>query len=67
MKGDETRLFYRDTAPVCHASPLDINATTQLGKHTATKTDEFSEKYQAAFNPLLIFGKSCCGFRDKNG
>ena len=30
-----------------------------------SKTDEFSEKFQTAFDPPLIFGKLYCGFRDK--
>ena len=29
------------------------------------KTDEFSEKFQMAFDPPLIFGKLYCGFCDK--
>ena len=34
-----------------------------LGKHPPSKTDEFSEKFQTAFDPPpLIFGKSYCGF-----
>ena len=33
---------------------------------TISKTDEFSEKFQTAFDPPpLIFGKLYCGFRDK--
>ena len=36
-----------------------------LGTDGPTKTDEFSEKFQTAFDPPLIFGKSYCGFRDK--
>ena len=36
------------------------------GKDGISKTDEFSEKFQTAFDPPpLIFGKSCCAFRDK--
>ena len=31
-----------------------------------TKTDEFSKKFQTAFVPLLIFGKSCCNFFRKS-
>ena len=27
MKRDEVRLFYPHSAPICHASPLDISAT----------------------------------------
>ena len=37
-----------------------------LGKDGPTKTDEFLEKFQTAFAPPLIFGKSCCAFRDKS-
>ena len=40
------------------------NISLELGTDGDTKTDEFSEKFQTAFDPL-IFGKSCCGFRDK--
>ena len=40
--------------------------STHLGTVSATKTDEFSEKFQKAFNPPLIFGKSYCGFCDKS-
>ena len=37
------------------------------GKDGVSKTDEFSEKFQTAFDPPpLIFGKSCCAFRDKS-
>ena len=36
-----------------------------LGTGDGTKTDEFSEKFQTAFDPPLIFGKLYCGFRDK--
>ena len=37
-----------------------------LGKPHPTKTDEFSEKFQTAFDPpLLIFGKSYCRFFKK--
>ena len=38
-----------------------------LGKDDISKTDEFLEKFQTAFGPPppLIFGKSCCAFRDK--
>ena len=36
-----------------------------LGTPGPTKTDEFSEKFETAFDPPLIFGKSYCGFRDK--
>ena len=28
----------------------------------ATKLDEFSEKFQTALDPPLIFGKLCCKF-----
>ena len=36
-----------------------------IGMPYITKTDEFSEKFQTAFDPPLIFGKLYCGFRDK--
>ena len=37
-----------------------------LGKPPPTKTDEFSEKFQTAFDPApLIFGKSYCRFFKK--
>ena len=44
------------------------HADTCLGMPDNSKTDEFSEKFQMAFDPLppLIFGKSYCGFRDKS-
>ena len=49
---------------------LKTNIVTQLsmmlGTIEATKTDVFSEKFQTAFDPPLIFGKSYCRFRDKN-
>ena len=35
----------------------------ELGKGKNTKSDEFSEKFQTAFDPLpLIFGKLYCNF-----
>ena len=37
-----------------------------LGMPLPTKRDEFSEKFQTAFDPPLIFGKSCCGFHNKS-
>ena len=38
-----------------------------LGTGGPTKMDEFSEKFQTAFDPPpLIFGKLYCGFRDKS-
>ena len=36
-----------------------------LGMPRISKSDEFSEKFQTAFDPPLIFGKLYCGFRDK--
>ena len=33
-----------------------------LGKDPATKSDEFLEKLQTAFDPPLIFGKLYCNF-----
>ena len=33
-----------------------------LGKDPATKSDEFLGKFQTAFDPPLIFGKSYCKF-----
>ena len=33
-----------------------------LGKDPATKSDEFLEKFQTAFDPPLIFGKLYCNF-----
>ena len=36
-----------------------------LGTGGHTKTDETLEKFQTAFDPPPIFGKSYCGFRDK--
>ena len=38
----------------------------RLGMPTSSKTDEFSEKFQTAFDPPpLIFGKLCCKFFPK--
>ena len=39
---------------------------TPLGKGGATKSDEFSEKFQTAFDPPLIFGKLYCNFFSEN-
>ena len=40
--------------------------SSDLGKGGVSKTDEFLEKFQTAFDPPpLIFGKSYCAFRDK--
>ena len=36
-----------------------------LGKDGATKSDDFLEKIQTAFNPLLIFGNLHCKFFGK--
>ena len=49
-----------------HILPI-IATLTSLGKHPHSKTDEFSEKFQTAFDPphLLIFGKLCCRFFKK--
>ena len=33
-----------------------------FGKSGVTKSDEFLEKFQTAFDPPLIFGKLCCKF-----
>ena len=35
-----------------------------LGTHSPSKTDEFSEKFQTAIDPLppSFFGKLCCNF-----
>ena len=33
-----------------------------LGKDPATKSDDFLEKFQTAFDPPLIFGKLYCKF-----
>ena len=41
---------------------MNLCMGANLGKHPLSKTDEFSEKFQTAFDPPLIFGKSCCGF-----
>ena len=43
------------------------NRKELLGTGDATKTDEFSGKFQTAFDlPPLIFGKSYCNFFPKN-
>jgi len=36
-----------------------------LGTGKVNRSDEFSEKFQTAFDPPLIFGKLHCAFRDK--
>ena len=57
---DQTDLFGRnrgDIAITCR-SLLSLS----LGKGSATKSDDFLEKYQTAFDPPLIFGKLCCNF-----
>ena len=36
-----------------------------LGTGKVNRSDEFSEKFQTAFAPPLIFGKLHCAFRDK--
>ena len=41
------------------------NVCAPLGTEHVSKSDEFSEKFQTAFDPPLIFGKLYCGFRDK--
>ena len=38
------------------------NGMGYLGTPTPSKTDEFSEKFQTAFDLPLIFGKLCCNF-----
>ena len=38
---------------------------TTLETDQITKTDEFSEKSQTAFDPPFIFGNLYCGFCDK--
>ena len=55
-EGEEEVVF----TSVQHAS------VTGLGRDGHTKTDDFLEKFQTAFDPPFIFGKSCCGFRDKS-
>ena len=41
--------------------PVRLNITYKpLGKPYPTKTDEFSEKFQTAYDPPLIFGKVYC-------
>ena len=47
-------------------STMAFRVIQTLGKDGHTKTDEFLEKFQTAFDPPpLIFGKSYCAFRDK--
>ena len=41
--------------------PVDLFGTGQ-----ATKTDDFWEKFQMAFDPPFIFGKFCCNFFEKH-
>ena len=50
---------------ISHIWNLVVLAEHWLGKPRTSKTDEFSEKFQTAFDPPLIFGKLYCGFRDK--
>ena len=49
---------------IFHQAPSCFRDNIQyLGKPTPSKTDEFSEKFQTAFDPPpLIFGKLCCNF-----
>ena len=41
---------------------LPILLVRLLGKGQATKSDDFLEKFQMAYDPPLIFGKLCCKF-----
>ena len=53
------KIRYQKTAYHIHDS-LIIKGRVRL-----TGSDEFSEKFQTAFDPPLIFGKLHCAFRDK--
>ena len=46
---------------VCFRS-CGCNFFLLLAKGPATKSDEFSKKFQTAFDPPLVFGKLCCKF-----
>ena len=46
----------------CVITSQALTPVSHLGKGGYTKTDEFLEKFQTAFDPPLIFGKSCCAF-----
>ena len=41
---------------------LPILLVRLLGKGQATKSDDFLEKFQMAYDPPLIFGKLYCKF-----
>ena len=43
----------------CHRS---ASTFTLLRKDPVTKSDDFLEKFQNAFEPPLIFGRLCCNF-----
>ena len=58
-------MYHSATHTLVNRSSICTTSIRHLGKDGVSKTDEFSEKFQTAFDPPLIFGKSCCAFRDK--
>ena len=52
-----------NTPRPCYGNTNEMWVAPPLGTGHATKSDEFPEKFQAAFDPPpLIFGKLCCKF-----
>ena len=53
--------------PISQVSLTYLIFLSALGEPHVSKSDEFLEKFQTAFDPLppLIFGKLYCGFCDK--
>ena len=57
---DQTDLFGRNRGEI--AITCRSLLSLSLGKGDATKSDDFLEKFQTAFDPPLIFGKLYCKF-----
>ena len=60
-QGDGSEIDQGDGIVIIFSTGIIIDS---LGTHFPSKTDEFSEKFQTAFDPPppLIFGKLCCNF-----
>ena len=57
------------SSPTFRTAILDtsrVNLQKPYMTDGVSKTDEFSEKFQTAIDPPLIFGKSYSRFRDKS-